>query len=361
MPKAAGQPPTQGCIPAILALARGPLLNPASMHWVAPILLVLALIAAWALQDRNPEVTAIGQAGDLLGPIFRNAFPLALLAIGASLVIATAGVDLSSAGVATAAGACFAGICQAGVWPTVSLAVVIVCGAGVGLLLAASLNLRRAPVLIVSWAVGVLCFLLARIFAQHLGSIDYNATVGGIQLPLHEGPRLTGIDLLSGYTILGAAIVLCTLVGLPRLARAVGANVESATCAGIPIRATRLATYAIAGGFSAAAGAAFAMLDGSASTSSLVGYELKGIAIAVLAGTSLTGGRLNSWAVLCAALLWETVEEIAIAHVPAIGSNQRHASGFIFALLMLGVALSFGKRLSGDTITITVARQHSED
>jgi len=344
-----------------LASARSRLLDPAIMHWVAPVLLVLALVAAWILQTRDAQSTTLAQLAELLGVIFRNALPLALLAVGASFVISTAGVDLSSAGVATAAGAGFAYLCQAGWWPIPSLTAIVLLGAGIGSLLALSLNRRRAPILIVSWATGVLLFLFARILAQYLGKIGYEATVGSIQLPHHSAPRLAGLALVSCYTALGAAVLLCSLAGLSRLARAVGANVESATCAGIPIRATRLATYAVAGGFSAAAGAAFAMLDGSASTSSLAGYELKGIAIAVLAGTSLSGGRLNSLAVLCAALLWETVEEIAIAHVPAIGANQRHASGFIFALMMLGVALFFGKRLSGDTITITISRQHSED
>ncbi len=335
--------------------------NPSIMHWVAPVLLVLAFVAAWALQSRDAQSTTWAQLAELLTTIFRNALPLALLAVGASYVIATAGVDLSSAGVATAAGAGYAFFSQRSWWPSLSLSAVVLLGAGVGLALAVSINRRRAPILIVSWAAGVLLFLFTRVFSQHLQSVGWEATVGSVQLPSHQGPRIDGFTLISCYTALGAAVILCSLGGLSRLTRALGANIESATCAGIPIRATRLATYAVAGGFSAAAGAAFVTLDGSASTSSLAGYELKGIAIAVLAGTSLTGGRLNTWAVICAALLWETVEEIAIAHVPAIGANQRHASGFIFALLMLIVALLFGKRLSGDTITITVSRQHSED
>lgn len=331
------------------------------MHWVAPVLLVFAVGAAWALQTRDVDTSALLQLLYLLEVVFRNALPVALLALGASLVLSTAGVDLSSSGVATASGVLFALLLQAGWWPAASLLIAVLMGAGIGALLATSLNRRRAPILIVSWSVGVLLFLLSRAGAQYLKTLGYQATVGSVQLPTYVGQNLTGLSLLFCYTGIVAALILCVLSGLSNLARAVGANVESATCAGIPVRATRLAVYAAAGAFSASAGAASAMLDGSASTSSLSGYELKGIAIAVLAGTSLSGGRLNSWSVVCAALLWETVEEIAIAHVPAVGSNQRHASGFIFAFLMLAVALVLGKRLSGDTITITVSRQHSED
>jgi ribose transport system permease protein len=106
--------------------------------------------------------------------------------------------------------------------------------------------------------------------------------------------------------VLGGAVSIVTLVFLAsalvtwvvlerlRIGRylfATGGNLEAARLAGVPVRATLLVAYALAGLFSALAGICQAAQETQGDPETGTGYELDAIAMVVLGGTSLAGGR----------------------------------------------------------------------
>jgi ribose/xylose/arabinose/galactoside ABC-type transport system permease subunit len=72
---------------------------------------------------------------------------------------------------------------------------------------------------------------------------------------------------------------------------AVGGNREAARLAGVPVRSTEIFAYTLAGLFSAIAGVCQAAQETQGDPETGMGYELDAIAMVVLGGTSLAGGR----------------------------------------------------------------------
>ena len=118
----------------------------------------------------------------------------------------------------------------------------------------------------------------------------------------------SGSTSLSIVTVVFLLCVLLTWIILSRLRLgrhiyAVGGNEEAARLAGVPIRAVKLAVYAIAG---ACAGLAGILLLGqlrSGGPDAGLLYELNAIAAAVIGGASLFGGIGTAWGALVGALM----------------------------------------------------------
>jgi ribose transport system permease protein len=72
---------------------------------------------------------------------------------------------------------------------------------------------------------------------------------------------------------------------------AVGGNEEAARLSGVPVSGTKLLAYGLSGFFSAVAGICQAAQELQGDPEAGVSYELTAIAIVVMGGTSLTGGR----------------------------------------------------------------------
>jgi ribose transport system permease protein len=97
-------------------------------------------------------------------------------------------------------------------------------------------------------------------------------------------------------TLIFAACALLTWFLLERLRIgrylfAVGGSLEAARLAGVPVRATQLFAYAASGFFAALAGICQAAQERQGDPETGGGYELDAIAMVVLGGTSLAGGR----------------------------------------------------------------------
>ena len=72
---------------------------------------------------------------------------------------------------------------------------------------------------------------------------------------------------------------------------AVGSNEEAARLSGVPVRRTLLLAYVFSGLFAAMAGVAQAAQERQGDPEAGMTYELTAIAIVVIGGTSLMGGR----------------------------------------------------------------------
>lgn len=328
---------------------------------VGPGLFVLAAVCHVWLS----KVDSLPSFLNLLELLLKDGVPIALVAIGAALVLSTAGVDLSVGGVITAAGVVFALATQAGcgVWLATGIACLL--GAATGTFLGWCAYEGISP-LIASWSTGVILIMLCLSFAAYaseeeiqVGDAIIAGTVQGFNLGTTAADRLwslRGSAVRLSLALLTSFVILLQLLNLPRRACAVGANIDSARYVGLPVRRILLMAYVTAGVLSASAGTVLARIENYAATTQFVGIELTGIAIAVLGGTMMSGGYLNVSSVICAAFFWVTTEDILCREeIPFFAEgDQTRAASAIFALVLLVSLIAMRKYLRLPTQSILV-------
>ncbi|MFC7064354.1 ABC transporter permease [Brucella rhizosphaerae] len=242
--------------------------------------------------------------GSLIDILVRAA-PVAILAIGMTLVIATRGIDLSVGAVMAISGACAASLVVSG-YP---LAVVIPVALGVGLL-CGLWNGFLVAVFDIQPIIATLILMVAgRGIAQLIteGAIltfndDSFATLGSGSLFGVPVPVL--IWLLAGIVV-GFA-VRSTALGF--LIEATGINRRAAMLAGVKARFLLFSVYAVSGVGAALAGLiATADIRGADANNAGLWLELDAILAVVIGGTSLNGGRFSIMASLLGALIIQSI------------------------------------------------------
>jgi ribose/xylose/arabinose/galactoside ABC-type transport system permease subunit len=252
----------------------------------------------------------------------------AMLALGLTYVIITAGIDLSVgsvvglAGVLTAATLTGAGVART-LGPTGAAILAALVGLAAGGLLgfvngALVAWLRVAP-FIVTLATMTVGRGAARLFtggvpigfpdaddpayAAKVAALDALHALGGGRIPVPGLP--TGFPVPAVVMLvlvaLGALVLMRTRFG--RYVFAVGGNEEASRLSGVPVQWVKLGVYVISG---ACAGLAAVLLVGqlrSGGPDAGMLYELNAIAAAVIGGTSLFGGVGSAWGALSGALL----------------------------------------------------------
>jgi ribose transport system permease protein len=214
---------------------------------------------------------------------------VAVIAIGMTLVIITAGIDLSVGSVAALAGV-FGVSMMTGAGLPVPLAILggILVGAGAGLVNGflvsiAGLNPFIATLGMLSVARGVVYI-----------STNAKAVFGA-----PDSFRLLGQGVIGPVPIPILAVLVVAVVGyvvlsrtrLGRYAYAIGSNPEAARLSGIPIRRYLLSVYVISGALAGFGGMIAASRVNSGQPNYGIGLELDVIAAAVIGGASLFGGQ----------------------------------------------------------------------
>jgi galactofuranose transport system permease protein len=228
--------------------------------------------------------------GSLIDVLNRGA-PVAILALGMTLVIATRGIDLSVGAVMAIAGAMAATLTAQGYPLPVAL------GAAVGVGLACGLwNGFLVAVLEIQPFVATLILMVAgRGFAQLIteGQIitfvsEGFAAIGGgsfLMLPM-------AVVIAIVMLIITHFIVRYTALGL--FIESIGANVRSSAYAGIGTKVVTIAVYMWCGLCAAIAGLIVtADIRGADANNAGLWLELDAILAVVIGGTSLFGGRFS--------------------------------------------------------------------
>ncbi len=272
--------------------------QPRKVKWVLPkgatqfgalavILLIDSLVAPHFFSIHIQDGRLFGSVIDILN---RGA-PVALLALGMTLVIATGGIDLSVGAVMAIAGATAATLTSAG-YPLVTV-------------LGAAL------------VVGALCglwngFLVAVLQIQPIVATLMLMVAGrGIAQLITEGQIVTfdsgGLAKLGSTTLmympmsvviaLGMLIIVWLLTrktALGLFIESVGINLRSARNAGVSTRLVLIAVYVICGICAAVAGIIVtADIRGADANNAGLWLELDAILAVVIGGASLMGGRFN--------------------------------------------------------------------
>ena len=300
--------------------------------------------------------------------VIRGAIIFTILALGSGLVLSTSYIDISSVGVATLSGVIFAVVLsyEPGfqIYAAILIAMIpaILFSISSGLLIALFIVYWRAPPLILTWAIGAI-YVIVAILLTKLSSSGVSSTVSGISLPFRlsdDAWTFGGVGTDSAIIVVLLAVLLASFIGLPARATAIGSSETSAEYAGISKTATLLQCLVFNSIMASLAGIFEALYLSRATTRDLVGNELVPIAIAVLGGTSLSGGYLFMPSIILAALFWSGIRLLGpqLQEVlPVVDGYQAEFGQLLFYLVFVIVALVFGRLLAPTLAKIYARRE----
>ncbi len=232
-----------------------------------------------------------------------------VLAIAATLVIITGGIDLSVGTLMTFC-AVIAGVVLTNFGMPLPIGIIAAIGAGAlcGLCSGSFVAKMKIPPFIAT--LGMMLILKGMsLVISGTRPIYFNDTPGfdeisrgsliGEIFPILPIPN--GVLILFLVAIFVAYILNMTLLG--RYTYALGSNEESVRLSGVNTDAWKMAVYALAGGICGIAGILIASRLNSAQPALGLGYELEAIAAVVIGGTSLSGGRGTIMGTLIGALI----------------------------------------------------------
>lgn len=280
--------------------------------------------------------------GLLIGPGFfrpanldlitRQTAIVGIAALGMTLVIAAAGIDLS-------------------VGSTIALATVVI---------ALLLRSQTSPALAALAAVGVgaFCGLLTGVLVTQLKLVPFIVTLGmmllvrgaakglaqeqRVEAPgtwlndlLRTLPAGEGLLVPSGiWTFLALALLVAGVLGHTRFGRhllAIGSNERTARLCGVPVEGCKIAVYTIASALAGVAGVMeFAKLSVGDPTVA-IGLELDAIAAVIIGGGSLTGGKGTVFGTLVGAVLMTVIQ---------IGCSQEGLPNWVQQIVTGGVIVA---------------------
>lgn len=288
--------------------------------WFWGIVALIALLGLNVLKDPTYLAISINESnGNLVGnliDILRASAPIMMIALGMSLVIATAGIDLSVGSLMAVAGAVSMEFLNS-IGDSSSLGVAL---AAVGLALLVTGVLGAVNGILVAY-VGLQPFI-ATLVLMLAGRGVAKVITGGQNTAASSTPfrwiangYLIGIPVVFLIAVLivliVAAVVRRSALGL--MIEAIGINPKASRMAGIKPRGLLLTTYILSGLLAGVAG----ILSVSTVMTvdiSRTGYqlELDAILAVVIGGASLAGGKFSLSGAFVGALLIATLDKTVV-------------------------------------------------
>ncbi|MDZ4392292.1 ABC transporter permease [Cypionkella sp.] len=324
--------------------AKSRLLGSGAQQKILAFASLIALLVFFSLASSNflqtSNVLAILQATSVNG----------VLAIAATLVIITGGIDLSVGTLMTFT-AVISGVVLTYLGMPLPFGIIaaIAAGAGCGFISGSLIARMKIPPFIATLGMMLILKGLSLVISG-TKPIYFNDTPSFPLLSTGSliGKVLPGLPVPNGVVILFVLALLISWVlnrtTLGRYCFALGSNEEAVRLSGVNADGWKVAIYALAGGICGVAGLLIASRLNSAQPALGLGYELDAIAAVVIGGTSLAGGRgsilgtiigalimsvlLNGLRIMSVAQEWQTVVTgvIIIAAVYADMLRRRRAS-----------------------------------
>jgi ribose/xylose/arabinose/galactoside ABC-type transport system permease subunit len=232
----------------------------------------------------------------------------AIMAIGATMVIVSGGIDLSVGSIYALSGVSMALFLRAVPTGSVTTAILgFVVAVGVGLLCGILngvlvVGLRVHPFIVTlgtMWILRGVAFVATK--AESITVPSSLTALTKASLGLHGGLYPVPMLCMIAVTVIGIVYLTRTVMG--RHIFAFGGNLEASRFAGLRLSRIQIGVFAVSGltaGFAAFLGASF---YGSTSSADAQGYELYVIASAVVGGASLIGGRGSALGAMFGAIL----------------------------------------------------------
>jgi ribose transport system permease protein len=233
------------------------------------------------------------------------------IAVGMTMIILTAGIDLSVGSVLALCGAVTAGLLKNGIsLPSVDLFIgftilgAILAGILVGSLLGFFngfvITKFKVPPFVATLAMLTIARGLTMLYTNGFPISSFDPSfvfIGGgwwLGLP---------VPVWIAAIVVVAAIIVTKKIKLGRYIYAIGGNENAAKLSGININRVKIIVYSIAGGLAALGGIIVTARLDSAQPNAGTSYELDAIAAVVIGGTSLSGGRGSIWGTVLGALI----------------------------------------------------------
>ncbi|HET9598764.1 MAG TPA: ABC transporter permease [Anaeromyxobacteraceae bacterium] len=269
-----------------------------------------------------------------------------ILACGMTLVIVTGGIDLSVGSVLGVCAVLFSLLSIHRGWSAWgAIPLVLALGAALGLLSGGLIARFRMQAFIATLAMMVFARGLAK-------SVSGGQKVSGAVLNpdgSYKYVDLPRIFAMLDHKILGENVAVVTLVFLACVAAcwvllarlrwgrylyATGGNEEAARLSGIPVHRVKLLAYGMSGLLSAVAGICQAVQEQQGDPEAGNTYELSAIAIVVMGGTSLNGGRGGMLFTLVGAMTIGYLEKILSINAVSEASRLMLTGGIIVTAVL---------------------------
>jgi ribose transport system permease protein len=278
--------------------------------------------------------------------MLRHISVFGILACGMTLVIITAGIDLSVGSLLGLSAVIFSLFTlQSGWSPWLAVPVCLAIGAACGMASGTFIARFSLQPFIVTLAMMVFARGLAKwasggmkistAVLQPDGTFEY-VEVPGVFNVLNSKILADNIAVVT--LIFFACILICwVILAKLRWGRhmyAIGGNEEAARLSGIPVFATKLLTYGLSGLFCAVAGICQAAQELQGDPEAGMTYELTAIAIVVIGGTNLMGGRGSIGLTFIGAMTIGYLEKIL--SINAVGEASRL---MLTGLIIVGAVL----------------------
>ncbi|MBK6886632.1 MAG: ABC transporter permease [Tetrasphaera sp.] len=256
--------------------------------WISPLLILLISFAVFT--GLNPRFLTANSIGLLL----QQTAIVAALAVGQTLVILTAGIDLSVGAIMVLSMMVMATLAKDGGMPgIIALIVGVALATGAGLLNGLLVTRINLPPFIVT--LGTLSIFTAIALLYSGGSSIQESHLPGLINFLGDGFGIGKLRLTWGVILV---VLMYAVVGFVlsqtawgRYVYAVGDDPESARLSGVPSRRVLLQVYTVAGFIYGLAAWALIGRSGAATPNAIPDANLQSITAVVIGGTSLFGGR----------------------------------------------------------------------
>jgi inositol transport system permease protein len=234
-----------------------------------------------------------------------------IIAVGVTQVIITGGIDLSSGSVVSATAMIAMSFAQVSTYPRavfpsltdmpviVPIAVGLGCGLIAGLINGLLVAYTKIPSFIATLGMMVTARGVARWWSKGQPISFPTESFAGI------GKGLMPVMIFLALAVLFMVILRYTRYG--KYCYAIGSNEEAARVSGINVEHHKILVYSIAGALSAVAALVLCSKNLTAQAGMGVQYELDAIAMAVIGGTSLSGGRGSIVGTVLGALIFGVI------------------------------------------------------
>jgi ribose transport system permease protein len=253
------------------------------------LIIILSFLSPYFLSVRN------------FTNIFRQSAPLAMVALGITIVIISGGIDLSVAANISLTSVIFTMLIVTYGMPLyICVILTFILGIILGFYNGILVTIFKIPPIIATLSSAIV-----------FGGIAYTITQGySINLPVDSAIKYLGsgkIWLIPVSIILVVIVYYITHLilqntGFGRIVYGLGGNVEAVYLSGISVRKYTLIIYMLCGFFAAFAGILLTGRVANGHPNGGGGMEMDAIAAVVLGGTSIFGGMGNVWGALIGVL-----------------------------------------------------------
>lgn len=271
--------------------------------------------------------------GTMSALLYDNAH-LMVLAVGMTFVIVTSGIDLSVGSVMAFTGIFGASLSASGVPAYIVIPTMIVSGALIGVLIGVLVQYFDVQPFIASLAGLFLGRGLAYVVSLSSVRVE-DETFTWMQTRFaFEGWYITPTGIIALLTVaIGAAVMHFTRFG--RTVYAVGGSEQSATLMGLKVARTKVLVYVISGLCGGLAGFLLTAYSTAGYPRNGIGTELDVIAIVVIGGTLLSGGRGYVLGSMIGVFVFGTIKTI----INYMGAEQSWTHIIVGALLLLFIVV----------------------